>query len=159
MTSGNIDDPVGSLPPAEPTRRPFRFPAEYYCAPLSDVRPIFPRWVPVGCGSAAAVILLVMFAAGALFSGPRFGEVMDVVVGTSLGELRGMYAPDISPAEKQRFETEVEHMRQRLRAGTLPVKNLQPFIKEMQHVIADKRVTAEELDRLTAAAHQAQTTK
>ncbi len=159
MPSGNIGEATPSIPPAEPATRPFRFPAEYYCAPLAEVRPIFPRGLVIGCGSASAALLILMFAAGAIFSGPRFGELLDLFVGTSVSELHGMYAPDVSPAEKQRFDAEIERMRAGLRTGKVPVKNLQPFIKEMQNAITDKQVTAEELDRLTQTAHEAQVTK
>lgn len=158
MPSGNFGDPVVPTSSGPPSETPFRFPAEYYCAPLSEVKPIFPRWVPFGCGSASAVILVLMFVAGALFSGPRFGELMDFVIGTSIGELRGMYARDVTAAEKQRFDSEVERMREALRNGRIPVKNLQPFMKEMQSAIFDKSVTAEEVERLTKAAHDAQGT-
>ncbi len=146
MPSGNFADP----------QRPFRFPADYYCAPLSDVTPIFPRWVPFGCGGVSAVILLLLFAAGAVISGPRLAEFMDLFLGTSLGELRSMYAPDVSAAEKQRFDDEVERMREGLRTGQVTVKAMQPFMRAMQSAIADKRVTAEEVDRLANAAHEAQ---
>ncbi len=148
MPSGNFADP----------QRPFRLPADYYCAPLSEVTPIFPRWVPYGCGTVSAVILLLLFAGGAVISGPRLAEFMDLFLGTSLGEVRDMYAPDVSPAEKQRFDSEVERMREGLRSGKITVKALQPFMKAMQSAIADKRVTAEEIGRLSKAAHDAQTT-
>lgn len=156
MPSGEFGGPAGPIAEAEKPKQSFRFPAEYYCAPLSEVRAIFPRWVPVGCGSAAAVVLVLMFVAGALFSGPRFGEVMDFVIGTSVGDLRGMYARDVTPDEKQRFDAEVERMREGVRSGKIAVRNLQPFMKEMQAAILDKSVTAEELGRLTKAARDAQ---
>ena len=159
MTSGNIGEAAPSTPPGVRAKRPFRFPAEYYCAPLAEVRPIFPRGLVIGCGSASAVILVLMFAAGAVFSGPRFGELLDLFVGTSVGELHGMYAPDVSPAEKQRFDAEIQRVREGLRSGKIPAKNLQPFIKEMQTAIGDKHVTAEELERLTKTAHDAQATR
>lgn len=156
MPSGDFGEPVAPIAGPERPKTAFRFPAEYYCAPLAEVRPIFPKWVPVGCGTASAVILVLLFAAGALFSGPRFGELMDFVVGTSIGELRGMYARDVTPAEKQRFDAELQRMRDGVRSGKVPVRNLQPFLKEMQSAILDKSVTAEEVERLTKAAHDAQ---
>ena len=134
----------------------FRLPAEYYCAPLAEVRPIFARWVPFGCGTVSAVILVLLFAAGAVFSGPRFGDLLDLFVGTSVGELRGMYTKDVTPPEKQQFDAEIERMRAGLRTGKIPVKNLQPFIKEMQNAIADKHVDGGELQRLTKAAQAVQ---
>ena len=49
-----MSDIIPSAP--EPRPLPFHRPADYYAAPLSEVRPIFPRWVPFGCGSASLVI-------------------------------------------------------------------------------------------------------
>jgi hypothetical protein len=145
MTSGNFAEP----------QRPFRFPADYYGAPVSEVTPIFPRWVPYGCGTLSAVILVALFAVGAVFTGPRLAEFMDFIVGTSLGELRSMYASDVSKDAKDRFETEVERMRAALRSGKMPVANLQPFIRSMQSSISDKRVTAGEVERMTKVARDA----
>ncbi len=83
---------------------------------------------------------------------------MDFVIGTSLGELRSMETRDITPAQKQQFEAEVARLREGIRGGKVPVKNLQLFIKEMQTAVADKRVTPDELQQLTKAAHDAQAT-
>ncbi len=145
MPSGNFDASQSS----------FRLPADYYSAPLSEVTPVVPRWMPAGCGTASAVILVLLFAGGAMLTGPRLSEFMDFFLGTSVGELRSMYAPDVTAAEKQRFDTEVERMREGLRTGKITVKALQPFMKAMQSAIADKRVTAEEIERLSKAAHDA----
>ncbi len=155
MPSGNLDEPVTAAPPSHVPPHAFRFPADYYCAPLTEVRPIFPRWVPIGCGSASAVILVLLFAGGALLTGPRLAQFMDFILGTSLGEVRGMFAPNISAAQKQAFETEVKQMRAALRADRISMQNIQPFLKAMQASIADKKVTSEELERLTKSAHEA----
>ena len=149
MTSGNFAEP----------QRPFRFPADYYGAPLSEVTPIFPRWVPYGCGTVSAVILLLLFAAGAMLTGPRLRDFMDFVIGTTLGEVRSIYASDVTKDAKDRFESEVERMRTALRDGKMPVSNLPPFMRSMQSSIADKRVTADEVQRMTKVAHEAQEVK
>jgi hypothetical protein len=47
----------------------------------------------------------------------------------------------------------MKRLREELRNDRISVQNLQPFLKAMQSAIADKKVTAEELDRLTKAAH------
>ncbi|HSP17857.1 MAG TPA: hypothetical protein VLV78_24140 [Thermoanaerobaculia bacterium] len=117
--------------------------------------PILPRWVPIGCGTASAVILVLLFIGGSLLTGSHLAEFTDLVIGTSLGELRSMYAPDVMQYEKDRFDTEVERMRAALRDGKVPMQNVQPFMRGMQSSIADKRVTAEELEALTKTAHDA----
>jgi hypothetical protein len=145
MPSGNLAEP----------QRPFRFPADYYTAPLSEVRPIFPRWVPVGCGTASAVILVLLFVAGAWVSGPGLAQFMDVVIGTSLGELHDLYTPDVTKDEKERFDAEVERMRSGLRSGTVSLRNVTPFLEGMKKAISDKHVTSDEVEGLIKAAHTA----
>ena len=155
MPSGNLDEPVtASSPHAEPPRT-FRLPADYYSTPPADVRPLFPKWVPLGCGTASAVLLVLLFAGGAILTGPRLAQFMDYVVGSSLGEVKGMYAKDVTADQKARFDTEVKQLRENLRSGKVSMQNFQPFLKLMQTVMGDKKVTHEEVDRLTKAAHEA----
>jgi hypothetical protein len=130
-------------------------PAEYYTAPVTDVRPLFPKWVPIGCGTASAVILVLLFAGGAIVNGPRLAQMMDYILGTSLGELKGMYAKEITEQQKSQFDAEVNRLRDGLRNDKVSVQNLQPFLKAMQTAISDKKVTPDELDRLTQTAHDA----
>lgn len=155
MPSGNLDEPVTATNPPSAPPRSFRLPCAYYSAPLSEVRPIFPSWVPIGCGIASAAVLVVLFAGGAMLTGSRLASLMDFVLGTSLGEVRGMYTPDVTAAQKERFDAEVNRLREALRADKVSLQNLQPFLKTMQAAIADKKVTSEEVDRLTKAAHEA----
>jgi hypothetical protein len=155
MPSGNLDEPVTATSPHAAPPRAFRLPADYYSSPPSEVRPLFPKWVALGCGTTSAVLLVILFAAGALMTGPRLALLMDFVLGTSLGELKGMYAPDVTPQQKAAFDGEVTHLRDGLRTDKVSVKNLQPFLKLMQSVIPDKKVTADEVDRLTKLAHDA----
>ena len=156
MPSGNLDEPVTATPPpAAAPPRAFRFPCAYYSAPLAEVRPIFPKWVPAGCGIASAVIIVLLFAGGALISGPALSQFMDFVLGLSLGEMRGMYMPEVTARQKQHFDDEVKHLREGLRNNKVSVPNLQPFLKAMQTAISDGKVTPEEVDRLARAAADA----
>jgi hypothetical protein len=111
--------------------------------------------VPAGCGIASAVIIVLLFAGGALVSGPALSQFMDFVLGLSLGEMRGMYTPEVTAQQKQHFDNEVKHLREGLRNSKVSVPNLQPFLKTMQTAIADGKVTPEEVDRLAKAAADA----
>lgn len=156
MPTGNFDEPLAASPAPPPApRRPFRLPSDYYCAPLSEVRPLFPKWAPYGCGMASALFLVLLFAAGTLLSGERFGGLLDFVIGTSLGELRPMMATDITAEEKDRFEAEVQAMREGMREGKVPVARVQTFLRSMQRAIADQKISKEELEELTKVAHEA----
>lgn len=156
MPTGNFDEPLPAAPAPPPApRRPFRLPSDYYCAPLSEVRPVFPKWAPYGCGIAAALFLVLLFAAGTLLSGERFGGLLDFVIGASLGDLRPMMATDVTAEDKERFENEVKGMREGLRDGKVPVARVQPFLRAMQSAISDQKVSKKELEELTKVAHEA----
>ena len=156
MPSGNLDEPVTAAPPPA-AAPPGRFASR---APITRLRfrkygPFFRSGCRLGCGIASAVIIVLLFAGGALVSGPGATNFMDFVLGLSLGEMRGMYAPEVTAQQKQRFDDEVKQLREGLRNNKVSVPNLQPFMKTMQTAIADGKVTPEEVDRLARAAADA----
>jgi hypothetical protein len=61
--------------------------------------------VPIGCGSASVVILILLFAGGAMLTGARLARFMDFVLGTT-----------ITATQKQRFDAEVKRMGERPRS-------------------------------------------
>jgi hypothetical protein len=157
MPTGNFDEPA--VPPAERSvpARSFRLPADYYSAPLSEVKPVFPAWVPWGCGSLAALVLLVLFAGGAMLSGPRLATLIDLMLSMTIGEIKAMYQPDVTASQKDAFESEVKRMREGLRNGKVSVQKVQPFLQTMQKAIGDEKVTGAELEQLTKAARATST--
>ena len=92
-----------------------------------------------------------------MLTGSRLAQLMDYVIGASLGELKGMYAPGVTAQQKARFDAEVKQLREGLRNDRVSLQNLQPFFRMMQTAIADKNVTPDEVDRLTKTAHEATT--
>ena len=156
MTTGNFTGIEPSEVPQRPeSTRGFRWPADYYAAPLSEVRPVFPRWVPYGCGAAAAAFFLLLIAAGAALSGERVRGLLDLMMGVTLGQMKPMYQAGITDAQKAAFEAEVETMRENLRTAKISVSNVQPFFQALQKSVGDEKVTAEELAALTEAAKKA----
>lgn len=155
MPTGNFDEP--SVPPMQRAHsaRASRLPADYYSAPLSEVKPVFPSWVPWGCGSLAALVLLVLFAGGAMLSGPRLATLIDLTLSMTIAEMKAMYQPDVTAAQKESFDAEVKSMREGLRSGKVSVQKAQPFLQTMQKAIGDEKVTGAELEQLTGAARQA----
>ena len=155
MPTENLQE-QGVIPgPPVSAKRGFRLPADYYSAPLSEVRPIFPKWVPYGCGAGSAGFLLLLFISGALVSGPRLGAGVDFVIGMSLGELRGMFTPEVTTDQKDAFESEVKAMREAVRTNRVQVSSVQPFLQEMRNSISDKKVTPDEVRILTRVAAEA----
>lgn len=130
--------------------RRFSWPADYYSAPASE--PIVPVWAVRGCGGAALLALVLLFAGGAFLASGGFVDLMDLVLGMSVGEMKGMYGADVTAGQKAALESEIETMREGLRSGRVSVAALQPFLETLRTASGDSRITAEEAGRLRDAA-------
>lgn len=152
MPTENFGEQADSSTQPVDATRSRRLPSDYYSASLSEVRPIVPKWVPWGCGGAAILVLLIMFAAGAILTGSRLSAFIDLVMGMSVGEMKGMYAADVTEQQKAALDAEVTRMRKALSDGRVSVQDVQPFLQTMQRAVADDEVTAAEAEQLTRAA-------
>ncbi len=128
-------------PETIPERR-FVWPADYYSAPT--LPSVFPAGVTYGCGAASALVLLLIFAGGAFLAGGGCASFMDLAMGMSIGEMRGMYAGEVTAARRKSLEAEIETMREHLRDERISVVALQPFMQTLQSAIHDRRVTEQE---------------
>ena len=146
MTTANFEE----TPPPEVPPRGFRRPADYYSSP--SPLSVLPQWVSLGCGGLGLLALIVIFALSFWISSSGFGQFLDMTLGASLGEMRGMYAKDISEADKTRLESEVETMRGHLRAERLATTRLQPFLQALSRSTRDGSVNAQEVKQITAEA-------
>lgn len=145
-----MSDIIPSAP--EPRPLPFRRPADYYAAPLSEVRPIFPRWVAFGCGAASLVAVLVLFAGGAVAGGGKGGALFATLFSAMGDEIRGMFAKDVTAAQKAAFDAEMKTLRKNLADGKVSINHLQPLLQAIRDASADSSVTMGEAERLTRAA-------
>lgn len=140
-------------PPAEPLH--FVLPAEYYDSPQTTR--LFPRWLPIGCGTVALVFLLVFFAAGALISGGGGGALLDGLFGKLQTEIDGQFTKDVTAAQRKAFDAEMNGVRARIRSSKMKLEKLQPLVRAIQSASEDGHVTPDEANKLTAAAHEAGT--
>jgi hypothetical protein len=137
-------------PPALPTPSlPFRRPADYYSSPVGDARPLFPRWVPYGCGSAAIVALIIVFGVGVAVSRGMLGQIFDLMFATTQAEIDKMFTRDVKPADKQAFDAEMKNMRDLVRNNRVSIDRLQPLLRMIREAISDERVTPAETQQLT----------
>lgn len=146
-------------PPTEqqpPTASHSGRPADYYSSPPGPRA--LPRWVPLGCGSLSLLILVIVFAGGSYFARGGFTEVLDLMFGMTMGEMRGMYQKDVVDAQKKTLEAEMKTMRGHLRAERVNVRTLQPMLKAMEKATGDSKLTAKEVDELVAAMRKVNTT-
>ena|SRR5687768_11569577 len=133
-------------------KRGFVWPADYYSS--ATPAPVLPRTVAYGCGAASLLVLLVIFVGGAFVSGSGISNFMDMAIGMSLGEMRGMYAAEVTPARKKSLEAEIEKMREGLRNEKVSIVNLQPFMQNLQNAISDRKVTPQEAELLEQTARK-----
>ena len=139
--------------PAPPASLPFRRPADYYSSPAGDVKRIFPKWVPYGCGSAAIVLLIVVFLAGIFAARGGMGQLLDFMFGSMQGEIDKMFTKDVQPPQKAAFDREMNAMRDRVRQNRLPIDRLQPLLRDLRDAVSDQRVTPAEAEKLTNEMH------
>lgn len=140
-----------TLPETEQRRR-FQWPADYYST--ATPAPVLPQWAALGCGVASVVILVLVFAGGAFLSRGGFTDFMDMALGMSIGEMKGMYGDDVTPPQRESLDAAIESMRQSLREEKISVASLQPFMQEMQKAVSDEKVTASEAQALEATARR-----
>jgi len=138
---------------------PFRRPADYYSTPAGDARPLFPRWVPFGCGTASIIVLMLVFALGAAVSTGALGELLDLMFGSMQGEIDKMFTAEVKPPQKAAFDAEMATMRTAIRANRLSLDGLQPLLRSMRDVSSDEHVTAAETEQLTREIHEINTRK
>jgi hypothetical protein len=126
------------------------WPADYYSSATPE--PVLPRWAALGCGGASVLLLAMIFGGGILLSTGRFTDLMDLVIGMSVGEMKGMYTEDVEPGRRASLDAEIERVREGLRNDEFPFTSLQPFLEAMRNATKDGSVTPEEAEYLERVA-------
>ena len=139
-------------PPAQRTPPPFRLPAEYYASP--ERTPVFPRAVPFGCGAAAIVFVIVIFAFGAMAD--RF---MPWLFGIMQSEIDGQFTSAVPAAQRAEFDAQFNELRARLESGRANLQRLQPFLEKMRNASMDEKITPQETKELIEALREANQAK
>jgi hypothetical protein len=147
-----LSDIIPAAP--EPRSLPFRRPADYYAAPLSEVQPIFPSWVPYGCGTASLIVIVALFIGGAIAAGGKGGSIFATLFGTMQEEIHGMFTKEVTAAQKAAFDVEMKTLRTNLAGGKVSIDRLQPLLHAIRDASVDNKVTGEEAVRLTGAARE-----
>jgi hypothetical protein len=129
-----------------PSTNRFLWPAEYYSGPLRP--PVLPQWAPFGCGAAAVVVLILVFAGGAFLSSGGFIDVMDFAIGMSASEMKGQYAAEVTAAQRKALDDEVALMLKNFREEKISVVQMQPFLESLRNASGDRKVTAPEAESL-----------
>jgi len=134
-------------------------PADYYCTPVAEKDRMFPRWVPIGCGTASLIILIFLFAGGAFVNSGGGTRIFHWVFGTMQSELLAMCDKDVKPAQKTDFAAEMMTLQERAGAGKVKSDDLLAVFRMIRDDSIDEHVTPAELDELTAKLRQINTAR
>jgi len=132
-----------------------RLPAEYYSSPASEIRPLFPRGMRIGCGIASAAFLVLLFAGGAWLSGGGAGRMMAFALQLIQIDLGSMYAKDVGAEEKKSLDDELTALQRNVKEGNVPVSRVQGVMTTLRPAVSDKKLTREEVRQLVKAARAA----
>jgi hypothetical protein len=128
---------------------PFRRPADYYSTPGTNVRPLFPKWVPIGCGWASLLFVVLLFLGGAF--APKSGTALEWVFGKMETDMTPHFAKNVTPAQKAQFAAEMKTLRASAKTGKLKLEKTQNFLKLATEVDSDEKIDPAEADKLIAA--------
>jgi hypothetical protein len=151
MDEFNFTAPPTEAPPPQPAADtlPFRRPADYYAASGSTLRPLFPKWVPIGCGWAALAFVILLFVAGAL--APKSGSALEWVFGKVETDMAPHFTRSVTAAQRAEFAAEMKTLRASAKSGKLKLDKTQNFLKLATEVDADEKIDPAEADKLIAA--------
>ncbi len=141
---------MSDLPPDTPGSQ---LPADYYSSPRTEAERVVPRWVTMGCGAVALVVLLALFAGGAFVGSGHAGQLVDLWFETLQGELLAQTERDVPAEQKNAFTAEFSTLRQKVRGQKVKADELLPLMQAMMQAQTDHRVTREELTDLTRRLH------
>lgn len=139
--------------PHSAERLPFVRPAEYYETP--ERTRVLPKWLPMGCGIASIAFLIIIFITGAFLARGGSGRLLDKVFGQMQSEIDGQFTKDVSAAQRQAFDTEMNALRAQIRASRLNLDKMQPMLRTIREVSDDDKITPDEAKQLTEAVHKA----
>lgn len=124
-------------------------PADYYAAPRSTAK--FPRWVPLTCGVVAILALVFMVAVGAFLRSGGLAKLVAISFGQLNAEASRMFDDDVDPAARQAFGSSLLALRDAIADGKIELSGALPVLQEMQRATRDGKLSAEEVDALTAS--------
>lgn len=102
------------------------------------------KWGLVGCAAASVLVivgLLFLLSNAKKLMGLAFEKIGDQVVAAA--------APDVTPAEKERFRASLGSFAERAKAGKVPSTAVQAWQAQVTRAVGDGRVTGDEMRSLT----------
>ena len=135
-----------------PDKPATRLPADYYSSPVPEER-LFPRGLTIGCGTAALIILILMFMGGAFINGGGGTRLVHAFFHRLQGELLEQCSGDVTPEQKKEFAAEFSAMQNRIAAGKVKSDDLLGVFTSIRDDASDNVITPAEIEQLTKKIH------
>jgi len=124
-------------------------PADYYAAPRSGAK--LPRWVPLTCGVVAILALVFMAGVGSFLRAGGLAKLVAISFGQLNSEASRMFDDDVDPAARAAFSKSLLDVRDAIADGHVDLSSALPVLQEMQRATRDGKLSAEEVEGLTAS--------
>ncbi len=105
------------------------------------------RWGLVGCTLVSAVLIVSLVVLGM-----KARSILVWALARVEDQVMAGSAPEVTPAERQAFRDSYAGFVDRAKSGKMPPEEIRAFQKRVMEVMADGKITPEELRVLTAAA-------
>ena len=96
------------------------------------------------------MLLVLAFVGGAIVMSVGVGKLMAVVIDSTHGELKPMYAADMPPAKRAQLDAALDGISHDLGTDKLAYAKLEPLLTTMRDAMDDKKITNAEADQLLA---------
>ncbi len=138
-----------TIPPPPAAEHWFRKPADYYSTPPeSHPSRTMPKWVPLGCGGAGCLILVLMLAAAAFFGNEGAPRVLSWMFRTMETETMQMIAADVPVEKREELRQELKTLTGKIEQEEVGLVAVQSVLQELQAAIRDQTLTRDEVDAL-----------
>jgi hypothetical protein len=131
----------------------FRLPADYYSTAPGG-QPIFPRWVPIGCGAAALIALLAIFIGGAVLMRGGGASIVNWAVSAVRKDVDQAMSADVPLADRTALDREIETLRKNMEGGRVKLERVKPLLTSLQQAVADDKITRGEAEKLIRQLHE-----
>lgn len=135
------------IPGEAPEEHSWR-PADYYAAPRRAA--MFPRWVPLTCGVAAVLALGAMVVVGAFLKSGGLAKLVAISFGQLNAEAARMFDDDVEASSREAFSRSLLAVRDGIADGRIELAGALPVLQQMQSATRDGKLSAAEVDDLTA---------
>ncbi|HUF17789.1 MAG TPA: hypothetical protein VMS12_07080 [Thermoanaerobaculia bacterium] len=144
-------------PPAEnPAAPAFQKPADYYSSPPeSNPGKSLPKWVPLGCGGAGCLFLVLMVGGAAFIGNQGASRVLSWMFERMEAETMQMVAADVPAEQRQQLEQEFKTLTSNIEQERVGLMSVQPILEQLRVAVGDQNLTREEVEALIESLRKA----